>query len=504
MRNYNPAHATRARINVIDYNIPSWSGRVEQEQRLSRNEIDSLPLPIPNTTITMSKPRPNPTNTHPNSTHEHANIIELANITTFTNQVSTLPPIDGGPLAWRLLLAAFVFESLLWGFPLSFGVFQEYYTSLPEFSHNRYISVVGTSASGIAYLGAPFITPLIQKWARYRTHMILVGWPSCIIALVAGSFADRLGTLILTQGIMYGVGFIIFYYPILSMVDEFWVRRRGMAYGFLCSASGASGAVTPLVLQILLRRYGYRITLRGVAIMLVVTTGPLIPLLKGRINHERNASPRIDWSFLKKQLFWTYSISNVLMGIGYFFPSLYIPSYATSLGFSGTQGALLLSLMSIAQVLGQFTIGWLSDKKVSLNALIVVSLAVSATATLCAWGLARSLAPLIVFVLMYGFFGAGYTALWARMVSTVSEEPSASQAIFGTFCFGKGIGNILAGPIGAGLLGWSGGDYGHGMYKVVIIFTGVCLLLSAGSLSAIYVKPKKWMVRAGGTRSMLG
>src|SRR5271167_1272429 len=71
----------------------------------------------------------------------------------------------------------------------------------------------------------------------------------------AGSFAKTLASLILTQGIMYGVGFLIFYYPILSMVDEFWVTRRGMAYGLLCSASGASGSIMPLVIQALLRKY---------------------------------------------------------------------------------------------------------------------------------------------------------------------------------------------------------------------------------------------------------
>ena len=418
--------------------------------------------------------------------------IELENGATFTDQATTLPPIDGGLAAWRLLLAAFVFEALLWGFPLSFGVFQDYYTGLPAFKDNRYISVVGTSASGISYLGAPLVVPLIRRWSRYRTHMILVGWPLCILGLVAGSFADRLGTLILTQGVMYGVGFIIFYYPILSMVDEYWVRRRGMAYGLLCSASGASGAVTPIVLQLLLRKYGYRTTLRGVAVMLVVLTGPLIPLLKGRSRQHHSSSPRTDWSFLRKRLFWTYSVSNVLMGIGFFFPSLYIPSYATSIGLSASEGALLLALMSVSQVAGQFTFGYLSDKKLSLNTLITVSLVISAAATLSAWGLARSLLPLIFFVLLYGFFGAGYTALWARMVTAVSQEPSASQAMFGLFCCGKGIGNILAGPIGAGLPGWSSdvGEYGHGIYKAVVIFTGVSLLLSAGSLSTIYVRVK--------------
>lgn len=76
---------------------------------------------------------------------------------------TTFPPIDGGVAAWRLLLAAFVFEALLWGFPLSFGVFQEYYTSLPLFKDNSYITIVGTTASGISYLGAPLAIPLIRR-----------------------------------------------------------------------------------------------------------------------------------------------------------------------------------------------------------------------------------------------------------------------------------------------------------------------------------------------------
>lgn len=322
--------------------------------------------------------------------------------------------------------------------------------------------------------------------------MIAIGWPLCIISLVAGSFANSLGILILTQGVLYGVGFIIFYYPILSMVDEYWVRRRGMAYGLLCSASGVSGAVTPLTLQALLNKYGHRTTLRGVAVFLFVLTGPLIPLLKGRPGQQQNRSPRTDWTFLRTRLFWIYSISNLFMGLGYFFPALFLPSYASAIGLSTSKGALLLALMSVAQVAGQFTFGYLSDKRTSVNALVTLSASIAAIATLSAWGLARSIAPLVLFALLYGFFGAGYTAMWARMVTAVSEEPSAAQAIFGMFNFGKGVGNIAAGPISAALLRRSSGDggYGLGTYKAVVLFTGVCLLLSAGSLATVHLKPR--------------
>jgi predicted MFS family arabinose efflux permease len=202
---------------------------------------------------------------------------------------------------------------------------------------------------------------------------------------------------------MYGTGFIIFYYPILSMVNEFWIARRGMAYGLLCSASGVSGAVMPFVLEKLLERYGYPTTLRAVAIGLFVVTGPLIPFLKGRLPEpQTSATGPTDWSFLKSLLFWTYSLSNLAMGFGYFFPSLYIPSYATANGMSSTQGAVLLALMSVSQVGGQFSFGYLSDRRLPLNLLALVSVAVAAIAVYACWGLAHSFGILAVFSLVYG------------------------------------------------------------------------------------------------------
>lgn len=62
------------------------------------------------------------------------------------------------------------------GFPLSFGVFQNYYSKQPAFASNRYIPVVGSVASGISYLGAPAITPLIKRFQRYQGLMI---WTGC-------------------------------------------------------------------------------------------------------------------------------------------------------------------------------------------------------------------------------------------------------------------------------------------------------------------------------------
>ncbi|KAI4193695.1 MAG: hypothetical protein LQ348_002799 [Seirophora lacunosa] len=412
------------------------------------------------------------------------------------NNYQQLKPADGGIAAWKVLFAAFMFEALLWGFPISFGVFQNHYAKLPEFEDNPHVTIVGTMASGIPYLGAPFMAVFVRRYQRYRNQMIWAGWPLCIAALVAGSFANTIGALIVTQGIMYGTGFLIFYYPIISIVTEWWIQRRGMAFGIITSAAGASGIAMPLIIETLLDKYGHRTTLQAVAVSMALLTGPLIPFLKGRLPPSQSSTVvRQDWSFARRPLFHVYCTANIAQGLGFFFPSLFLPSYATSIDLSARKGALLLALMCFAQVLGQSAFGILSDK-VGLNSLLIISTSVAAVATFTSWGLAHDLAPLIVFALFFGFFAYGFCSLRARMGTAVSEEPTAALATFGIFVFCQGFGNVLAGPISAALLSEEVRRDGYGLrrYKSMIIFTGTCTLMSAVSVGLWLLRPKRLLM----------
>jgi len=77
----------------------------------------------------------------------------------------SLPQADGGKDAWLFLAACFIVEALVWGnhpskffkniwvkriigFPFSFGVFQEYYSTHEPFSSNPTgIDAIGTTAT---------------------------------------------------------------------------------------------------------------------------------------------------------------------------------------------------------------------------------------------------------------------------------------------------------------------------------------------------------------------
>ena len=267
-----------------------------------------------------------------------------------------------------------------------------------------------------------------------------------------------------------------------------------MAFGIITSAAGASGIGMPLIIENLLDRFGHRTTLRAIAVGMVLLTAPLIFLLKPRLPASQStAVTRTDWSFAKKPLFLVYCLANTTQGLGFFFPSLFLPSYATSIGLSPAQGAMLLSIMAAAQVLGQWTFGLLSDK-FSLNPLVLLSTLASAVAVFASWGPSHSLPPLIIFSILFGFFAYGFSSMRARMgIAVAGEEPTVALQTFGMFTLCQGVGIVLAGPISAGLLKGGVRREGYGVvnYKALVVFTGACMVLSALSVGSWYIRPRR-------------
>jgi hypothetical protein len=277
------------------------------------------------------------------------------------------------------------------------------------------------------------------------------------------------------------LGFLILYYPVLKMLDEWFIQRRGLAYGLLFGAAGASGVALPFIMEVLLRNYGYQTTFRAIAVAIFVISGPAILLLRRR-SYDSSSVPctsvRPAVRYFKDGHFYVLAASNLLQGFALYLPFIYLPSYATNIGLSAAQGALLLAFANAAQVLGQAAAGQLSDI-MNVHILMLLSSGVSAIATLTAWGLARSLAPLLVFSILYGAFAGAFVVLWPR-IGTLFGEADA-RTVYGLLAFEKGIGNVLSGPISSALMKEPVllGEYGIGKYQNIVIFVGVCMSTSA-------------------------
>ncbi|RDW63423.1 hypothetical protein BP6252_10968 [Coleophoma cylindrospora] len=397
-----------------------------------------------------------------------------------TIQPSTpaLPPPDRGASAWWFLIGCFMIEAVVWGFNISFGVFQEHYSNHPQFRGNPNIPVIGTAATSGVFLGAPFAAPLVSKYHAWRQHMVIAGSALCVVALLWASFARSVPELIASQGALYGIGVLVVYAPLVSMLNEWFVEKRGLAFGVVFAGGGVSGVGLPFLVEWLLARYGYHTALRGIAIAQTILLVPILPLIKGRLPASRREKT-VNWDFLQNPQFWILTISNLLQGFAIYIPSIYLPTFATLAGLSPRIGALILAALNFASTLGQVGFGHLSDRFDNIFILVFITTFVSAVASFSIWGFAHSLAPLLAFAIIFGFFGGAYVVFWPKF-ALLSKDP---LFLYGLMAFGKGIGNVVAGPITARLLAPPvSSGYGLGTNKYVIIYTGTLLLASSAGI----------------------
>ncbi|KFY50125.1 hypothetical protein V496_09576 [Pseudogymnoascus sp. VKM F-4515 (FW-2607)] len=363
-----------------------------------------------------------------------------------SNQEFSLSPTDGGKDAWLCLCACFMLEALIWGFPSCYGVFQEYYSTSEEFAGSSNIAVVGTCAMGIMYMDISIWFAVLKYFPNFRKWATPVGLAIVCLALGLGSFSTTVGHLIITQGIIYALGGGLAFTPILFYIEEWWVRRRGFAYGTTMAGLGLSGAILPVVLEWLLRSYGFRTTLRVCA------------------------------------------SANIIQSLGYFIPGIYLPGFARSIGASSIESTATVVLINGAAFFGCLCMGMAVDKYHVVNCLLVSAIGSGAGIVLL-WGFSSSLGTLYAFCLIYGVFAGCQSSAWSAVVrDTIDKRRGAdSGMVWACLSAGRGVGNLCSGPVSEALFhsgNWNAVlAYGSG-YGALIAFTGATAMLSGWAYAA--------------------
>ena len=197
------------------------------------------------------------------SDRRNANIDDNESVRTQTSSSqrsqSALPPTDSGYQAWLCLFGCFMVNVLIWGFAFSFGVLQEYYsTHKPFASRPGGIAAIGTTASGLMYMLMPFYFSAFQRWPQLKRYSTWVSLPLAAAALIGASFAQKVSHLILCQGVLYALAGNALVTPTITYLDEWFVRRKGLAIGIMWAGDGTGGVIMPLLLEALLSRVGFR------------------------------------------------------------------------------------------------------------------------------------------------------------------------------------------------------------------------------------------------------
>ena len=247
----------------------------------------------------------------------------------------------------------------------------------------------------------------------------------------------------------------------------------------------------PFLMNWGLERYGFRVILRIWATVLVVGQIGVLRFVKPRVPFSASShSRRLNFRFLRSQTFWILELGTIAQGLGYFIPGIYLPTYARSAGLSPVAGTVLVALANAASVLGTILLGTCIDR-FHVTTVILISTIGATLSVFFLWGFSITLPGLCIFSLVYGLFAGGYSTTNTGVVKVFRDQDHSADSglILGSLGAGRGIGNVIAGPISAALIasdplrGKAELGYGTG-YGILILFTGIATAL--GGISFLW------------------
>lgn len=341
------------------------------------------------------------------------------------------------------------------------------------------------------YVGTPFVLAVCRLYPRWARYFTFVGLVLSSLALIICSCCDNVSQLIAAQGFLFGAGGCISNGPCVLYINEWFVRRKGLAYGIVWSACGFGGVIIPLALDALLSRCGFRTTMRIYAGIVFVSSVPLAFWVKPRLRYPVHARVRLfNTRYIMFKLLVLHQLANAIQATGFFLPSIYLPTYAQTLFHaSASLSSLTLILINISTMISSIVMGFLVDK-LNVMTCIFISAVGTTASVLLVWGLSENLSVIYVFCVLYGIFAGCWTSTWPGIMREISQRSEDAgfgyvdpMMVYGHLCIGRGIGNIISGPLSDALirsLPWQGqtiGGYGSG-YGVLIVYVGLTSLIS--------------------------
>ncbi|KZT57500.1 MFS general substrate transporter [Calocera cornea HHB12733] len=409
-----------------------------------------------------------------------------------------LPPVDRGLHAWIFVIAATVLETWIWGGGLSFGTYQNWYTSSPD-SPTIGSSISAVAAIGTCYLAFQYVAAfsLMPLWTRYPQHVRKLLWTFLVVecaSLVGASFATQTWHLILLQGILPGTAGAVFYGPALLWLSEWFVDRRGLAGGILFAGTGIGGTVFPPIIGVLLQRVGFRWTLRIWAATFAIVVGFALFYMRPRhsaASMRANGNTIVDWKRFSNPTLVATVPTVFIQALGYFPVSIYIPTYTTSSGLSALDGQLVLSVFNLFTVIGQVLLGFLCDK-FSYTLVVVLAGVGSALSAFLLWGFGSNIGMIFAFVVVFGVTAGGFSSIFAPVGAAVFGKKTdfvSAGVIPGYLGALRGIAAIVGPIVSASLYSPNepplSGAYGlHGFGRMeIFVGTMTAITIVGGLLS---------------------
>ncbi|KAK3843930.1 MAG: major facilitator superfamily domain-containing protein [Linnemannia gamsii] len=389
------------------------------------------------------------------------------------------------PYGWIVVVAAFFVQAVVIGTVNGYGVYQDQYITHDYNTSSTFeLAWVGT----LNVVGMDLTGPITGQFADHFGYRIsaFVGALIMGASLVATSFSTKVWQLYIFQGILYGLGASLAFFPSLSLPSQWFKKRRGFATGIVVAGGGFGGLIMSPVTTALFTKIGYRWTVRTMAIVHLVVLIPASALFRARAAKPKRQV--MDFTVLKEVRFLLLVLLSFFVANGYFNPYYFFPTYAQKNGVSVSTASLLIGILNGSSAIGRVSMGLASDYIGDINTLLISSLC-ACLSILVVWMLAgTSVVMMTIFCIIYGFFSGSFVAIVPTVAAHLCGTRLASMT--GIVYGGIAVGTLVGSPVGGALL-----DLSQGVnYRPLQLWAG--LVMAVGVVLTVVLKfmmnPKPW------------
>lgn len=232
------------------------------------------------------------------------------------------PAPDGGFQAWLQCFCAWLALANTWGFALSFGAFQTYYQDiLPESAST--ISWIGSVQACLIFFVGAFSGRALD--AGLFTPTVALGITIQLVGIFSMSVSSRFWQLLITQGILTGLGGGLFFCPVMGLMSTYFVKKRGMALGIVTTGNAAGGVIYPVIVRQLLPKIGFGWTVRVLGLLNLVTLAMVILVMRPRLP-PRKSGPIFEVSAIRDMPYVLFVVGMCAIMAASYFVFYYVSS----------------------------------------------------------------------------------------------------------------------------------------------------------------------------------
>lgn len=174
------------------------------------------------------------------------------------DEESAKPNIPDGGWGWVVVLSSFIISMIADGISFSFGLL--YIEFLDEFQASKSTTAwIGSLFIAVPLLSGPVMSALVDRYGC--RSMTILGGIISTIGFVLASISNSLEMMMLTFGVIAGLGLGLVYVTAVVSIAYWFDKKRALATGLGACGTGVGTFIYAPLTQYFIEEYGWRGTI---------------------------------------------------------------------------------------------------------------------------------------------------------------------------------------------------------------------------------------------------